>query len=126
MKLKLEFDINLALKWYNSNDLVVNTNKTKFLILDTCSKFPKNLKIKIENDYIDPSPSLKYLGCTLDRHLKFDNHIKLLCYKASRKVNLMNHIMKLIKPSSILFYKSFIRPLLESTPALLFAISKYD
>ena len=38
----------------------------------------------------------------------------------------MKHIINYIKPNATLFYSSFIRPLFESTPSLLFAISQSD
>ena len=84
------------------------------------------MQIKIGQDLIVNSSTLKYLGCTLDEHLKFSQHVKLMCAKASKGINLMKYIIKYIKPLSTLFYSSFIRPILECTPALLYCISKTD
>src|SRR5215813_4967154 len=41
-------------------------------------------------------------------------------------LNILRHFIKFIKPSAKLFYSSYIRPIIESTPALLFAISKTE
>ena len=117
--------MNLALQWYLSNDLIVNTNKTRLLILDSSNIKNESFKIKIGPDIIQQSPSLKYLGCTLDRNLKFHKHINLMCNKASKAINILKYVIKYIK-SAKLFYSSYIRPIVESTPALLFAISKSD
>ena len=62
----------------------------------------------------------------MDSQLKFSNHIKIVCAKANKSINLLKHVIKYIKPSATLFYSCFIRPLFESTPSLLFAISQSD
>ena len=49
-----------------------------------------------------------------------------MCAKANKNINVMKHIIKHIKPNATLFYSSFIRPLFESTPSLLYAISQSD
>jgi len=126
LQIKLESDINLTLNWYTSNDLTVNATKSKILILDTKTDPQQHFQIKIGSDLVKKSSSLKYLGITLDSQLKFTNHIKILCAKANKNINLMKHIIKYIKPSATLFYSSFIRPLFESTPSLLYAISQSD
>src|SRR5215813_10490055 len=126
LQIKLESDINLALNWYTSNDLTVNATKSKILILDTKTDPQQHFQIKIGSDLVKKSSSLKYLGITLDSQLKFTNHIKILCAKANKNINLMKHIIKYIKPSATLFYSSFIRSLFESTLSLLYAISQSD
>ena len=50
LQIQLESDINLALNWYTSNDLTVNTTKSKMLILDTKTDQKDNFQITIGND----------------------------------------------------------------------------
>jgi len=126
LKEKLETDINIALNWYLNNDLSVNTSKTKILILDTSVSNHRSVLFNIGNESIAPSDTLKYLGCIFDTKLKLSTHIKSLCAKTSKRVNLLKILLKYIKPSASLYYKSMIRPILESTPSLLYQISITD
>ena len=69
---------------------------------------------------------LKYLGCTLDEHLKVNQHAKLTCSKASKRVNLMKYIIKYIKPLSTVLFQIYSSNPLMYIPALLYCISKTD
>jgi len=126
LQTKIHENVNRILTWYSKNDLNVNTSKTKILILDTSNNAKTLTPFKIDDDIILSSSSLKYLGCIFDQNLKFTTHTKSLCFKASKSVNLLKCLHQYIKPQSKLFYSSYIRPLLESTPSLLYTISKSD
>jgi len=124
LQLKISSDINKVLHWYTDNDLVVNTSKTKILILDTSNNSRASTPFFIGGDTILSSPSLKYLGCILDQNLKLTFHVKTLCLKVSKCINLLKCLYQYIKPQSKLFYTSYIRPLLENNPLFLYAVSK--
>ena len=95
LKSKLEQNINIALGWYCSNDLTVNTSKTKILLLDTSISKLSSLSFNVGNEIIRPSDTLKYLGCILDSKLNLSSHIKSLCAKASKRINLLKIILKI-------------------------------
>ena len=48
--------------------------------------------LKIGDLYINNSLNVKLLGITFDCKLKFNNHIKNICQKASQKVNALARI----------------------------------
>src|SRR5215813_8725364 len=106
--------------------MIINTKKAKCLVLDSSTKISEPFQIEIGHDTIQESPSFKYLGCTLDQHLKFNKHVNLMCSKASKVINILKLVIKYIRPVAKFFYSSYIRPLVESTPALLFAIAQSD
>jgi len=112
-------------KWYSSNNLKINTSKTKFLILHPSSNFSP-IPITIGNDTIFPSESLDYLGCTLDKHLNFSLFTNKICNRATMRINHFRHILRYIKPSAVTYYPYFIRPILETYPSILYSISKTD
>jgi len=118
----LYFNLNPIIQWYSHNDLQINTKKSKFLILSTSSS-PIYFPLKVGSDVIFPSDTLKYLGCTLDKHLNFNDFVSLICNHASHRINLMKSIFKFIKPVSTLFYCYYIIPILEIYSSILFAIS---
>ena len=58
---------------------------------------------------INRQHTAKLLGILLDDKLKFDNHVKILCTKASRQLGALLRIKHLISPQQrTLIYQCFI------------------
>ena len=63
----------------------------------------------VGTEEIKKSASQKLLGVTIDRDLKFDNHVKRLCDKASLKVHALSRISNFMSSDKIeMFMKAFI------------------
>ena len=73
--LNLEEDLSRVGKWCFSHQLLINSGKTKFILLGT-RQFIKQLPpINLLGEIIGPVISAKDLGVLIDSHLTFDFHI---------------------------------------------------
>ena len=63
--------------WIIANKLILNTAKTKYIIIrkQTKSLLPSNYELKIYNTKIDRIESFNFLGLHIDEHLSWKNHI---------------------------------------------------
>ncbi len=98
-------DINRIFKWINANNLVVNLNKSNYMLIgcDSKKKFKNSLTIS-ESDY------LKILGINFDKRLSFDSYIKSLSKKISAKTGIVCRIRKILPQKTLLLiYKSLIQ-----------------
>ena len=74
-------------QWFYNNGMKTNIDKCHFLSsLDFAST------ITIENFFIQNSASQKPLGITIDRHLKFNEHVSGLCKRASLKITALARV----------------------------------
>ena len=99
-------------KWLVINRLTVNHSKTVFIAFSHRKEF--NIRpIKFGNHYINQTSSTKFLGLTIDSHLKFDSHINNICNKTSKTVGILFKLNKFM-PLEILksIYQSLITPYL--------------
>lgn len=80
----LNNDIQKVVTWSNDNALLINPNKTKFLIIDPTNRITsyEDIFLTIENNRIDPSSDVTILGLTADPSWRFDRHVSAKCGKA--------------------------------------------
>ena len=74
----LEDDLRHVAAWCCKNELLINPEKTKFLLVGTrhsLSALPQDMTLTFLNKSIKPVPYAKDLGVTLDSHLTHDEHI---------------------------------------------------
>ena len=75
---ELKWDLDSVAGWCCWNKLLINPEKTKFIIFGTrqlLKNLPDDLSIQFLGEILIPSKSVKDLGVTLDRELTFDEHI---------------------------------------------------
>jgi hypothetical protein len=80
-KANLEEDLRLVTKLCSTNQLLMNPEKTKFLLLGTpqlLKKLPSSMTLSFLGKYIIPVFSVKNLGVILDSHLTYNELIKQL------------------------------------------------
>ena len=73
----LNEDIKRITAWFRNNGLMVNANKSHFIVINSPtvdSRF-NNIHIKVENSNIPTERNIPILGVTLDRHLKWNDHV---------------------------------------------------
>lgn len=103
----LENDSNEAVEWFTSNYMESNSEKFQGIVLNKSGHVP--VTFSIQNHPIESLNTIKVLGVTIDDKLKFDQHISILCRRASSQINALKRISKhLNKHSRMLIYKSFI------------------
>lgn len=86
---RLQHDINKIADWTYGNKMILNTSKTKSLLV-TGKRLEKKaldtaLKISCNSSEIEQVNSQKLLGVKLDSHLNFTEHIDDICKKVSRR-----------------------------------------
>ena len=75
--------------------------------------------LHISNDLLHTISGYKDLGVLITENLKFKNHISLICFKASKKINILFHAFHTNSYSSILkAYLTYARPLLKYSSPL--------
>jgi hypothetical protein len=81
-------------KWCLSNKLIINNDKTNFVLFHAKNKqIPKNFKnIHIGRVTIDRVPHFKYLGVTLDESLNWNKHVDNICASLVKYFGIFNQI----------------------------------
>ncbi|CAB4026746.1 Hypothetical predicted protein [Paramuricea clavata] len=80
-KANLEEDLCLVAKWCSTNHLLINPEKTKFLLIGTpqlLKELPSSMTLSFLGKDIIPVFSAKDLGVTLDSHLSYNEHKNLV------------------------------------------------
>ena len=78
----LEQDLLHVAAWCCENQLLINPDKTKFMFIATRQlrkRFFSSPVVSFLGKSLEPVPSVKDLGVTLDSHLTYDCHIPTLC-----------------------------------------------
>ena len=92
----LQEDINRIADWTSENMMVLNTSKTKILLVTEkhLEKKISNkaLKITCNGSEIEQVTSQKLLGVTLDNHLNFTEHIDDLCKEVAQRIAVLKKI----------------------------------
>lgn len=106
--------VDNLLTWSKNNCMVINSKKTKEMILGTADKSPPPL-LTISNNPVQRVTCFKLLGINLCNDLRWDAHVDALCSKVASRL----YFLKLLKRSGLsaddllCFYKSVIRSVLE-------------
>ncbi len=95
----MEEDSNTVARWCCANSLLLNPDKTKFLLLGTpqlLSVFSEGITLNFLGKRLHPIFTAKDLGVVLDSHLKCDTHISKLVSSCLSKLCQMNRIRHLL------------------------------
>ena len=96
-------------------------NKLKFSI---CKTNRDEYELKIRNDAIQRVSIIKYLGIMINDHLSFDDNLKYITTKISRKIGIMARSIKLVnKNYKIKVYNSVILPHFAFCASILFLLN---
>ena len=84
--------------WVDTRCLKLNPGKTKFIMFGYRSQLARCTTnfISISDSTIPRSPSVKYLGVTLDKNLSLKEHILLKCRKAVANFVVIHNIHKFL------------------------------
>ena len=98
------------IKWSKTNEMNINCDKTKEMILGTATVQPPALYV--DSNYVERVQAFNLLGVIVDSSLKWGNHVDYICSKASSRL----YWLKLLKRNSVSttdlwhFYITAIRP----------------
>ena len=112
----LNDELKQILKYFNDNDLVLNTNKgkTEVMLFGTQRRLSKHsdLDLYLGFSKINNTNTYKYLGTTLDKSLSLKNNFEKIYKKISSRLRLMSSFRANIdQKSAQLTYNVMISPL---------------
>ena len=104
---KLEVDLVNAIHWFRENSMVVNAKKFQFMILGT--KRITKICLNIDGYICHSKTSILLLGIHIDWKLSFNNHVNILCTKASSKTKQLFRLRhKLDYSQKLVLFHSYI------------------
>jgi hypothetical protein len=86
---KFENDLRSVAKWCFEHQLLINPNKTKFLLIGSrpmLQNLPTNISLNFLKQTMNPVTSAKDLGTTFDSILSYNEHISNLTSSCIRKL----------------------------------------
>ena len=103
-------DLAAIKDWLDANKLSLNTSKSKFMFFLPASKHLKiSINLSINNEIIEQVHSYKFLGFTLDKHLKWDIHISTISQKLSKNIGILQKLRGIVDFQTLIkLYYSFI------------------
>lgn len=119
MEQKMNEDLQNLEKWLSKMKLKINTEKTKYMIINR--KAHDQLKLKMNNMEIENVKNIKYLGLIIDEKLDFKENFDYVCKKMAKKVGFLGRISKKLDiETKITIYKTIISPHLDYCSTILY------
>ena len=104
----VEHDCSLLVEWFRDNYMTLNVPKCHLLV----SGFRNEaIFAKVGDALLWEENSAKLLGIIIDSSLAFDNHVKMLCKKASQKLTAISRMSKFMSQQK---RKTLMRTFFES------------
>ena len=101
----LNTELNKVLQWLETNNLKLNTSKTKYMLFTPKSKKYNNINFKLkfsDGTEIEKVSEYKYLGLIIDNKLTWKSHIKHLTSKLSRSLGILYKLRHLVSKNVLL------------------------
>ena len=114
----LNFDLCEIENWCSKNQMVLNTNKTKCMLMGTQQRKSRidspELNLYASNKLIENVESEKLLGVHIDGSLRYNHHIDSVCKSLTYKLYTLRKIKKFLPlHTRKLFYNAYILPSLN-------------
>lgn len=119
-------DLKSLNMWLINNKLKLNEDKTKYIVIRGIKKNIQSTEdVKINSISVERVMQIKYLGIIIDEYLNFKEHVKYICKKINKKVNLLWRVGKCIDGCTrCRIYKTIITPHFEYCGTLLFNVNE--
>ena len=118
IKNKLQISLNNLQEWCKNNGMVLNTAKTKVMLITTRQKrvhiTKEDMTLTYNHVILNDISEDKILGVQVDDHLLFSYHIDKTAKKITSNIWLLSRIKDFLNTEHrVQFYKSFIQPHLD-------------
>ena len=111
--------------WLSDNHLQLNLAKTKCMLIHSQHKAPPPLALKLSDTSIEQVSKFKFLGCVINHHLSWDDHIQLITTKVTRNINLLRNLSWFLPRSALLkFYEAYILPTFDYCDVVWFCCTR--
>lgn len=101
---KINDDLSRIADWSQKNALILNPNKSKFMVIGTKSQVRKilllNPVVHIEGQSIERVEECRNLGITFDSHLRFESHVLGLVRTCMYRLKVLYKIRHLLNEKS--------------------------
>ena len=110
---KIVFDyVNVQLNnisnWMKANKLILNIEKTNYILFGTQTTIENNLKLYYRNKEINRVSNTKFLGVFIDEKLSWNNHIDNLCKTLSKNIGILYRLQFLPQNVLKMLYHSLV------------------
>ena len=111
---RINSELPAVYEWLCSNRLTLNLSKTKYLVFQPRQKMNLNLylPLKLGDQYLEQSFSVKYLGLITDCFLSWHEHIYHISGKISKSVNIIAKLKSYVTSQSLSIYYALVYPYL--------------
>ena len=111
----LQLGLNQLHVWCKNNGMVLNSTKTKVMLITTNQKRQRLPSTSLNLKYMDETLKMisndKILGIFVDNNLLWSDHVKHICKKISSYIWLLSKIKYFLSQEHrVQFYKSYIQP----------------
>ena len=127
----LKKDLDSICNWSINNKMVINTEKTKSMLVTgkrLRKKIPDEhlqMDLALGNTTVSQVESQKLLGVIVDQDLAYEDHIDSLCKQISKRLGLLKHISPYLKKQQReIYYNGIIKPKLMYGSAVWSCCSK--
>ena len=116
----LESECEAAINWLHNNKMIVNPDKFQVILLDKRGSDNTNIELKIGNEKIKSTSSVKLLGVHIDDKLNFNHHINKLCKSAGNQLNALTRLKSFLGlKESVVLVNSFIYSNFDYCPVVI-------
>jgi hypothetical protein len=107
--------INQAVQWIDDNNMIINSKKTKELVISFKKTPPVVPTISVKGQQIERVTETKLLGLRITSDLRWDSHIDYIYKKASSRLYFLKHLRRsgLSRSDLSIYYKTVIRSVME-------------
>ena len=87
-------EVEQLVQWCEDNNLILNTTKTKELIIDYGKKAGQHLPISINGQVVEWVSSFRFLGTTIHQSLSWNLNISLIISKSNQRIYFLRQLRK--------------------------------
>ena len=108
LSLNMNIQLTNIATWMEANKLILNVDKTNFMIFGTRQHKINELCLNYKDKAINHVSSTKFLGIILDDKLSWKNHVTKLCSTISRNIGILRKLKFLPRNTLKMLYHSLI------------------
>ena len=92
-----ETESQAAIEWLKLNEMIVNPEKFQAIVFTKNAEMKDSYPLNINDLTINSENSLKPLDIEIDNNLSFEQHISIICNKASNQLKVIGRIQKIMR-----------------------------
>lgn len=107
----LNTEIGKVSDWLTVNKLILNVNKTKYMIFSRSNKIIQPIDLEIHNQSIEQVRNFNFLGLTIDEKISWRPHIDKISCKISKAIGILSKLKRQLPLKTLTtIYNSLILP----------------